>query len=316
MISSVLEWYCHQCHKELMTRPDILPLLFQRGLSMEYIIKSKLGYITLAINLEAMHIFGFEVMKQNGFLTKDSTPSKFEFQFEHRLMIPLFGLNNEILAFTARIMREPKKYITSAGVNQHEILSGLQDFAGDNVILVEGPIDKILANQYGFKNVLSINGNSITLNQAKSMPRNNLILALDGDKGGQQAVSDLLTNLVTWIRKGQIPRFNIKVAILPNLDPAELIKQDVALFKEVIDNSIPIIDFYIQTFKQANGFENFKAKQKRGLVLNAVKVLLTLSDNLEKDIEQFSKEFDLSVEDIENMIQKYLEREKRHSLLT
>jgi len=176
-------------------------------------------------------------------------------------MFPIFNNSNEPVAFTGRIFEgssplktiknidETGKYVNSPQTKVYEkgkILYGLnvtkKYIAQQNeAVIVEGTMDFLSAYLDSIKNIVASLGTALTIDQLTLLKRicDKIILAYDNDEAGKMATE---RNIKLALSLGfQIKILNITEAkdisdfvnILPNKLP------------EKIDQSLPVMDFYI-----------------------------------------------------------------------
>lgn len=191
--------------------------------------------------------------------------------FRDRLMFPLFDPSGKIIAFSGRALdpnTNPKYLNTPDTVlfNKSEVLYGLDKAKGEIrkknfAVLVEGQIDLVLSHQAGVENTVASSGTAFTMLHLKRLERLSprIILAFDGDSAGRvaeekSAILGLLLNM------------EVKVARLPEgKDPADLIKDDPQTWKEVLRNSVHVIENSLQLIleKEADHRKRGKLIEKK-----------------------------------------------------
>jgi len=125
--------------------------------------------------------------------------------FAERLAIPIRDERGQVLAFTARAVRqdEQKKYINSPDSPTYikgRVIFGL-DLARDqiahhgNAALVEGQFDVITAHQFGVGNAVASSGTALTEDQVRLLKRftDELLLVFDSDRAGRAAMRKAAT---------------------------------------------------------------------------------------------------------------------------
>lgn len=135
----------------------------------------------------------------------------------------------------------PKYYNTSSSVsiykkgkrlyNLHNALPSIKK--GLPLYLVEGYSSVITANQNGLVNMCAIGGTSLTEDHVQLLRElgvGNIILCLDGDARGQEAIQRLLDDRFT-----AYPDLNIRIVILPDdKDPDDFIRESgIAAFRKL-----------------------------------------------------------------------------------
>jgi DNA primase len=148
----------------------------------------------------------------------------------------------------------------------------------DEVVIVEGYVDAIMAHQYGYHNTVACIGSAITIKHVQSINKltHRLVLALDPDPAGEAATLHAIQNAQEGFdrelvpvplpaderaprgkgkRKNELPagmvRFEeqvkaeIRVLQLPDgVDPDEFIRADPPAWGAALKQALPLIDFY------------------------------------------------------------------------
>jgi DNA primase len=212
-------------------------------------------------------------------------------RFRNRIMFPINDSNGRTIAFTARINpldenadKSLGKYINSPqsiAYNKSSVLFALDRAKmeikkKEFLILVEGQMDAISAHNAGFKNTCAVSGTSLTLQQLKLIKRytSNIVLAFDQDLGGETATD---RGIDEALKLG----FSIKIASLEKgRDPDDIIRENPGKFKEAIEKSRAVIEYYISREIENN---NLKDPSKRNLAINRI---LRVVNNLYNKVEQ------------------------------
>src|SRR5438132_5000794 len=137
--------------------------------------------------------------QEAGLMRRDGTDF-----FAERLVIPIRDERGQVLAFTARTVRqdEQRKYINSPEGPTYikgRVIFGL-DLARDEIarrghaVLMEGQFDVITGHQFGVTNAVASSGTALTDDQVRLLKRftDELLLVFDADRAGQAAVAKLL----------------------------------------------------------------------------------------------------------------------------
>src|SRR3989344_2267433 len=108
--------------------------------------------------------------------------------------------------------------------------------------MVEGYVDAIMSFQAGVANVVATSGTALTNLQLKILKRysNNLLTAFDMDVAGDSATK-------RGIELAQAQGFNIKVVMMTEKDPADIVSQNADSWQKMVENSLSILQFYFQT---------------------------------------------------------------------
>jgi DNA primase len=177
-------------------------------------------------------------------------------RFRDRIMFPIWDVNNNLIAFTARInpakekTEKMGKYINSPQTEVYDksrVLFALNKAKNairkeDLAIVVEGQMDAISCHQHGFTNVVASSGTALTTEQVALIKRftSNVALAFDMDKAGQMAAD-------RGIREVLAQELNLKIIILPNgKDPDECLRNNPDDFRLAIKNAKPMLEYYFE----------------------------------------------------------------------
>ncbi len=229
-------------------------------------------------------------------------------RFRDRIMFPISDVNNNKVAFTARINPEKEKtekmgkYINSPQTEIYDksrILFGLNRAKeaikkADLAILVEGQMDVISCFNHNVKNVIASSGTALTVEQVTLIKRftKNIALAFDMDEAGQNAAD-------RGIKEALAQGLNIKVITLPyGKDPDECLKRDPDAFRQAVENAQPMLAYYFQ--KASAGLDLNSLENKR-LVRDKMFVMIALvPDKSEQGywLKRLGEELDLSESDL------------------
>ncbi len=193
-------------------------------------------------------------------------------RFRDRIMFPIWDVNNNLIAFTARInpakekTEKMGKYINSPQTEVYDksrVLFALNKAKSairkaDLAIVVEGQMDAISCHQHGFTNVVASSGTALTTEQVALLKRftTNIALAFDMDKAGQMAAD-------RGIREVLAQEFNLKIIILPNgKDPDECLRNNPDDFKAAIENAKPMLEYYFEKVSADLDLEKLDNKTK------------------------------------------------------
>lgn len=226
------------------------------------------------------------LMDKVGLIKKGEKGSVYD-RFRNRIMFPLFDQNGSVVAFSGRTRSDDPneaKYLNSPETplfNKSEILYGF-NFAKKSIrkfdfsIIVEGQVDVIMAHQAGYTNTVATSGTALTEHHVEQLRRlsKRLVIALDGDGAGLRASKRAWT---IALQKGM----DVKVVLLPEgNDPASLIKENVAQWKECIKKAQHIIDFLITVRAQQPKEDN------RTTIRLVREEILPYIQNLDSSMEQ------------------------------
>jgi len=248
----------------------------KRGLSPETIRKFQLGFApegwdTLKQFLKGKGHKETELLTA-GLLVEREDKNNYD-RFRNRLIFPIRNLQSKVTGFGGRALDDSMpKYLNSPQTPVFDKSSSLYGIdraktairQKDQAVIVEGYMDVLTAHQRCYDNVIASMGTAMTDKQLtilKNLTRN-LILALDADTAGEEAISrsgEMLDKMLPvpssfygWVRYEDAHNAEVKILILPQgKDPDELIKEDASQWQKLIMNAKPMIDFI---------FENVTAK--------------------------------------------------------
>ena len=171
--------------------------------------------------------------------------------FRNRIVFPIFDVNGEVVAFSARRLNEEdeRKYINTSDTavfKKSKVLFGLniaKNSEAGSFVLCEGAPDAIAMHQAGFDNAIATLGTAITSEHARIISKytRTVFLAYDIDKAGRKATLkgiDLLNQVGV----------NTKIINLgtETKDPDEFIKKFGAeAFRAKLNGSTGQIDYSI-----------------------------------------------------------------------
>jgi len=272
--------------------------LFQLGFALD-------GWHNLRDALDAKG-YSHEDQLAAGLIKKNEERQNTYDAFRARLMIPIRDRQGRIIGFGGRILGDGQpKYLNTAETalfHKSHIVYGV-DLAysaideADKVVIVEGYMDVIAAHQHGYKNVVACMGTALTAEQLKQLQRHtdNFVLALDADNAGQQATIRGLNQARQALSKVRKPTFttrgrlkleerlaaNLHIASMPQgQDPDDLIRQNSALWQQLIQEAQPLVDFYFDIVREQYDLSSAYGKG------NAVTELSPLIAELGDDIER------------------------------
>ena len=166
---------------------------------------------------------------------KNDKTGNFVDRFNSRIIFPINNLNGDPIAIGGRIIKKElklAKYINSPETEFYKkgrVLFNLDKVKSlrsetKQVLIVEGYMDVLSLNSFGFKSVISNSGIALTENQISLIWRffSDPIICLDGDDSGQRAALRIAERLITLINEDN----KIYFSILPKgQDPDDFIKK-------------------------------------------------------------------------------------------
>ncbi len=210
-------------------------------------------------------------------------------RFRDRLMIPIRDGRGRVIGFGARTL-DPDgvpKYLNSPKTmlfDKSATLFGL-DMARrairreNQVVIAEGYMDVMQAHQAGYENVVAQMGTALTEAQLKQLRRysERIVLALDPDTAGVQATLRGVEVAQSTLDKEWQPVFNprglvgyegrlgveMRVLQLPSgQDPDDVIRDDADQWPKLLEEAVPVVDFYLQLLTESVDLEDTKAKAR------------------------------------------------------
>ncbi len=232
-----------------------------------------------------------EILKA-GLILKKRDGQGYIDRFRKRLMFPIKDAQGRTVGFTSRTLAKIAyneetfggKYINSPQTviyDKSKILYGwslAKDIIRQKkyIIIVEGNMDAIAISQTKANNVVAVSGTALTKEQIKLIKRytNNVIFAFDGDNAGSRAV-------FRGISLGWEEEMNLKILILPNgKDPADIIKENEDNWYNLLKNSLPVMDYYLQRILA--GIDINRADHKKIAVEKLLPIIKFLKSNIEQ----------------------------------
>ncbi len=278
--------YFQQC---LVRNQHALEYVFKtRGLSKEIVQEFRIGYAPS--DSDGL----VRALKKRNFTNKELDEAGLTNRFggdifRGRMTVPLMDASGQVIGFTGRIIADdPKapKYLNTPQTllyDKSRHVFGLSQAKeairkGDAGVIVEGNLDVISSHQAGVKNVVATAGTAMTEWHLKALVRlnPNVKLAFDADAAGLAATERA-------IPIAQNVGVELSIVSLPGdaKDPDELIQQDVALWKQAIMDSEPVVDW---VFRQYSAREDMtSAAGKRRFTTEALRIINSLTDAVERE---------------------------------
>jgi DNA primase len=321
----------------------------KRGLNAETVDYFLLGYslpgwertrtylIERGYTIEELVKAGLLVQREDGTGTYD--------RFRDRLMIPIRDAQGRVIGFGARTL-DPEgvpKYMNSpqtALFDKSRTLFGL-DMARqsirreDRAVIVEGYMDVMQAHQAGFGNIVAQMGTALTEPQLRQLQRytKRLILALDPDAAGIQATLRGVQVAREVLEQEWEPVFDprglvghearlgaeIRILSLPSgQDPDDLIREDAERWAALVEEAVPVMDFYLQMLLQGLDPDDTKAKAR--VVDTLLPVLRAVADPVERDdyVQKLARALRVDVRAVQSRLHGARQRTKQgtHSTRT
>lgn len=206
-----------------------------------------------------------------GLITKKEGGRGYYDRFRDRTMFPIWDVNNNIIAFTARVnpakekTEKMGKYINSPQTKVYDksrVLFALNKAKkaireADLVIVVEGQMDVIACHQHGFKNVVASSGTALTAEQVALIKRftSNVALLFDMDAAGQLAAD-------RGIKEVLAQELNLKIIVLSaGKDPDECLRNNPEDFNLAVASAKPMLEYYFEKISSGLDLEELDNKR-------------------------------------------------------
>lgn len=247
--------FFHNCLTKTPYGTDGLAYLHDRGITDEIIQEFSLGFAPDAWSKlsTAFQKRGISVplLMECGLVVERNGGGNYD-RFRKRVMIPICDERDRAVAFGGRIIGDGEpKYLNSpetAIFNKRNLLFGLNKAQkaiqqAGFALVVEGYMDVISVYAAGIHNVVASLGTAFTQEQCRKLMRYGaeLYFCYDSDAAGQNAI---VRGLSIAKSIGAV----VKVVSIPEgKDPDEYIRKHGAeAFRKVIENAMPMMDFYIK----------------------------------------------------------------------
>jgi DNA primase len=215
-------------------------------------------------------------------LQEDNNPrSGLYVRFQDRLMFPIRNEIGDVIAFTARQLRENKnsgKYINSpetAIFKKSRVIFALDRakksiLAEKAALLCEGQLDAICCHEMGFTHAIATSGTACTSEHAKILKRytGNVLICFDADNAGLAAVEKAYRQLAP-------EGLGVRVVEMPaGEDPDSFLKKHgVDAFRLLLENAKEFFDFKLERAKATGLFNSAAA---RAVILTDCAEMLSL----------------------------------------
>ncbi len=283
----------------------------RRGLASETVDAFQVGYSLPGWDRSRDYLLGqghdLEDLIKAGLVVERDGGGTYD-RFRERLMIPIRDGRSRVIGFGARTLNPEgvPKYLNSPKTrlfDKSETLFGL-DMAGrairreDRVVIAEGYMDVMQAHQAGYENVVAQMGTALTEAQLKQLQRysKRIVLALDPDTAGVQATLRGVEVARDTLDKAWEPVFNpqglvgyegrlgveMRVLQLPSgQDPDDVIRDDPDRWAKLLDEAVPVVDFYLELLTEELDLEDTKAKAE--VVDKLLPVLEAVTNPVERE---------------------------------
>ncbi len=270
-----------------------LNYLLKRNFSEEIIKKFYLGYALPGfehlVHFLTSKKIGQTYLFKAGLAFRSSKTGGILDYFRDRIIFPIFNLQGKIIAFGGRVLDDKlPKYLNSPETpvyykakNLYGLFQAKQSIRQKNqVIIMEGYTDVLIAHQFGFDNAVASLGTALTGQQISLLKRfaDEILIAFDSDSAGKSATLRSL---------GLVKKAGLAVKIVylpPDSDPADvLLQKGEPFFANLIKDALPLFDYKLKILLQ-----QYNPASSQGKV-NIVKELFSDLADIGSDIELHSE---------------------------
>ncbi len=300
----------------------VLPYLRDRGFSDEMIKKFRLGYSPNGWN----HVRDFlvekgfdnEIILQTGIIIKNDR-GKFYDRFRNRIMFPISDVLGRVIGFTSRVLPEDNdnqaKYINTPETllyHKSNVLYGLNHAKQfikqkDCVVVVEGNMDVIAANDAEIENVIAVSGTAMTQEHIHILKRytNRFILFFDSDEAGITAARR--SALLCLEEDIQLNMVLLKVG----KDAADIVKDDPVKLHDIINNAKNVVEVFIDIAR--NTYDITDPHGKRQAIEFVTELLSHISNEIEREewISRCAQAFNVEVRLVSVAIKRQVEQHNK-----
>ena len=287
----LLEWATKFYQTQLRSQHEALEyLLRKRGFSKETALEWRLGYSPNTGQALVTFLKGKKFTEAE---IKAAGLSANRFRgvgdmFRGRIMIPLADPQGRVIGFTARLLKDipdAPKYINTPQTllydkSRHVFGLHLAKEAirkSKFVVVAEGNLDVISSHQAGARQVVATAGTALTEAHLKALSRftGDIRLSFDVDNAGLNATERAIPIA---------SKVNVSLSIITipsGKDPDELIRQDAALWSNIIQKPQYALDWLIDRYQAKLDINTAPGKREFSDIV--VAVIRGLTDRVEQD---------------------------------
>ena len=200
--------------------------------------------------------FNTKDLERSGLVIRNEKKGSYYDRFRDRIMFPIFNHSGKVVGFSGRILPGGDelmgKYINSPETpifSKSKVLFGFyqaRSFVRESnqVLVVEGQMDVLMAHQGGYKAVVATSGTALTDSHLLALSRltDRVVFNFDSDEAGQRAAERALDMTL---------RSDLSVYLLrleKYKDIAELVQAEPQNFIQSISKIMPIKNFYFDRY--------------------------------------------------------------------
>ncbi|EKU49902.1 DNA primase [Staphylococcus massiliensis] len=320
----LIESYYHYALLKTVEGEKALAYLKERGFTLEFIQKLKIGY---APNVSHFcHDFlkkrGYDInlAYEAGLLSRNEENFSYYDRFRDRVMFPLKNYQGRTVGFSGRGYEESQqpKYLNSPEspifqkrkllYNLHQARRSIRKL--DEMMVLEGFMDVIKANEAGVTNVVASMGTELSSDHFQVIRKltSNVTLMYDGDKAGINATLKTGEALLK-------EHLNVFVITLPNgMDPDDYISKygEETFHQYVTSNKVAFVSYKMRQYKDE--IENNDLAYERYLKEITHDVGFMKSDLLRKKVlQEVAELFKVSFDSLNNEVVTHNHEPKSYS---
>lgn len=273
----VVAWAEQQFHECLLRGDEGEPArkyLRDRGISGQSITKFRLGYHPNHwewLLERARNRYSPELLATVKLIAqRDNGRGYFDY-FVDRVLFPIRDSQGRPVSFGGRVLpgapSDQAKYwngFESILFNKSRLLYGLDQARdtiskSDEVVVVEGYTDCIMAHQHGLTNFVATLGTALNENHVTNLKRfaRRVVLVYDGDKAGQDATDKALPRLLAQ-------EVDLRILTLPGgLDPAEYLEEQGGdSLRGLLAQAVEAWDHKFRTTITRHGLESIDSRHR------------------------------------------------------
>ncbi|MGR3317025.1 MAG: DNA primase [Candidatus Anammoxibacter sp.] len=325
MLFTINNYFSKFYHKTLMSgnlAKHARKYITDRSIDEENIKKFAIGYSPSSwdssLREGATQKFKTGDLENAGIVLQKKNGKGFYDRFRGRVMFPIFNEIGSCVGLGARTLEDSQpKYINSPEskvFSKRRILYGL-NFAKDaiieqnEIIIMEGYTDVIMAHQYGIDWAVGVMGTSLTHEHVKLINRycKQVVLVLDPDEAGIKS-ADKSANLL--IEEG----LDVKIVQLPEgCDPcAFLISKGKEAFIKQLKNADDFFGFKLRIARLRGNLKTVsdKAKVFNEIIITAMKIPDILKQNIQ--IKEIAEYINIDEAEVRKHLDQLKEKESKN----
>lgn len=306
-------------YKNLSSNETALRYLQKRNIDINIIKKFGIGYTVnqwdnLLVYLKKKGFKEEEILK-TGLIIKREKQEGYYDRFRNRIMFPIFDIKKNIIGFGGRVLDDslpkylnsPDSLVFNKGYNLYGLNIAKENVKDKNFFLVEGYMDVIKMQSYGFDTAVAALGTSLTDNQIKLLKRysNKFYICFDSDEAGLKASLRALN----MFKKNNL---DAKVVIIKDAkDPDEFLNKFGKMrFEMLCDEALDYYEFLEFYYK-----EEFDLSNKVNYINKLFDNLSNIKSEIEKEliIEKMSFKVGVSKESLINEFRKKYDKKSTNT---